>query len=158
LPEGEKERGPRMTAGLKGVSRREELAKYIVAHENFPKAVVNRMWGQFFGRGFINPIDDFNDNNTPVHPELFGELANRFKHYNYDLKKLVRWITHSDAYHRSYVANKSNDAAEKETQFSRMIMKAMTPEQLLESLLIATKADAAETPEAKRTLRNRWLG
>ena len=64
--------GARPAAGpeAKGVDRREELAKYVVEHEMFPKAIVNRMWGLFFGRGFVNPIDDFNDNNQPSNPEL----------------------------------------------------------------------------------------
>src|SRR5262249_46284242 len=111
----------------------------------------------FFGRGFVNPIDDFNDNNQPSNPELLDELAARFKHYDYDLKKLIRWITHSNAYHLSYVANKTNDKSEHETLFARMNMKALTPEQLFESLMTATRAEQAETAKAKKDLRERWL-
>ena len=33
------------------------------------------MWGTFFGKGFVNPIDDFNDQNQPSNPELLNELA-----------------------------------------------------------------------------------
>src|SRR5205807_10290266 len=136
LPSGGKERGPRLDPARKGLARREELANHVIDHEMFPRAIVNRMWGLFFGRGFVNPIDDFNDNNQPSHPELLTELASRFKHYNYDQKKLIRWITHSNAYHLSYVANKTNDKVEQETQFARMNMKAMSPEQLFESLMV----------------------
>ena len=50
-----------MDENLYGVARREALAKFLIAQDNFPKAVVNRMWGLFFGKGFVNPIDDFND-------------------------------------------------------------------------------------------------
>jgi hypothetical protein len=157
LPPSGKERGPRMAAKLKGIARREALAQYIIDHDMFPTAQVNRVWGLFFGRGFVNPIDDFNDNNQPSHPELLKELADRFKHYNYDQKKLIRWITHSNAYHLSYVANKTNDKVEQETQFARMNMKAMSPEQLFESLMVATRADQAETKEAKAKLRADWL-
>src|SRR5579872_6973752 len=49
LPSGEGKRGERMPAGTKGAARREKLAEYLVAHENFPKAIVNRMWGVFSG-------------------------------------------------------------------------------------------------------------
>jgi hypothetical protein len=155
-PEG-KERGPRLDPNKKGLERRQELAKLLVEHEQFPKAMVNRMWGLFFGRGFVNPIDDFNDNNTAVHPELLNELAARFKHYNFDQKRLIRWITHSNAYHLSYVANKTNDKPEHETQFSRMIMKALSPEQLFESLMTATRAEQADSAAKKKELRDKWL-
>src|SRR4029079_19530897 len=33
-----------------GKSRREVLADYVIAHDNFGKAFVNRMWAHFFGR------------------------------------------------------------------------------------------------------------
>jgi hypothetical protein len=160
LPAGGKERGPRLDPKYKGVARREQLALYLVDHEMFPRAIVNRMWGLFLGRGFVNPTDDFNDNNKPTkeNGELLDEVAARFKHYNYDLKKLIRWITHSRAYHLSYVANPSNDKVEQEQLFSRMIMKAMTPEQLFESLMVATKAEAAENAKGKKALRDKWLG
>lgn len=153
------ERGIKLDAEkFKGHQRREELARLLVAHEQFPRAIVNRMWGLFFGRGFVNPIDDFNDNTPPSHPELLAALADRFKHYNYDLKKLIRWITHSNAYHLSYVANRSNDKPEHETQFSRMVMKALTPEQLFESLMTATARDRGMKPADKKQLADQWLG
>ncbi|HZY83759.1 MAG TPA: DUF1549 domain-containing protein, partial [Gemmataceae bacterium] len=139
LPSGEGKRGERMPAGTKGAARREKLAEYLVAHENFPKAIVNRMWGVFFGRGFVNPVDDFNDNNQPSNPELLNELAARYKHYNYDQKKLIRWICNSNAYHLSCVANRTNDKQEQEALFGRMVLKAMSPEQLFESLIVATR-------------------
>lgn len=152
LPHGEEERGKKMNIEAKGEGRRAELADALIEHPNFPKALVNRMWGMFFGKGIINPIDDFNDNNQPTHPELFDELSARFKHYNYDLKKLIRWMTHSKAYHLAAVANETNDKPEKEVLFSRMLMKSMTPEQLYKSLEVATTGGNGT---AER--RNRWL-
>src|SRR5262249_29488760 len=138
-------------------ARREQLARFVIDHDNFPRAVVNRMWGIFFGRGFVNPVDDFNENNQPSNPELLTELAGRLKHYNYDLKKLIRWICHSKAYNLSCVANKTNDKPEHEVLFSRMLLKSMSPEQLFESLMVATRAEAAESKAAKKDLKTRWL-
>src|SRR5262249_2044763 len=71
--------------------------------------------------------------------------------------KLIRWMTHAKAYHLSYVANPTNDKVEQEPLFSRMIMKAMTPEQLFESLMVATRAEQAENAAGKKALRDRWL-
>lgn len=157
LPIGEEKRGQRLPPGTAGRERRLELANYLIEHENFPKAIVNRTWGMFFGRGFINPIDDFNDQNQPSNPELMMELSKQFKHYGYDVKKLIRWICNSHAYQLSPVANVTNDKPEHEVFFSRMLMKSMTPEQLFESMMVATNSDDM-TSEERKKLRDEWLG
>jgi hypothetical protein len=142
----------------KDANRRAELARLVVESPNFPKATVNRMWSVFFGKGFCNPIDDFNEQNAVSNPELLAEVGEKFKHYNFDMKKLIRWIAHSNAYHLSYVANNTNDKPEHETLFSRMLMKSMTPEQLFESLMLATNSEAAESKDGKKQLKDKWLG
>jgi len=161
LPSGDASRGRRLPLPRvlkeQGKNRRDYLAEFILEHENFPKAIVNRMWGVFFGRGFTNPVDDFNDNNPPSNPELLNELAARFKNYDYDLKKLIRWICNSNAYHLSCVANKTNDKPELEALFSRMIMKSMSPEQLFESLWVATTPDGLDVKTDKKAQREKWL-
>jgi hypothetical protein len=158
LPSGSEERGKRLDPSLAGLARRESLTDYLIDHEQFAKAIVNRMWGVFLGRGFVNPVDDFNDNNQPANPELLNEIASRFKHYDYDLKKLIRWICNSEAYHLSCVANSTNDKPEHEALFSRSLLKSMTPEQLFESLMVATRSATAEKEDSKKTAREAWLG
>jgi hypothetical protein len=158
LTYGEKnEKRLRLPADMGEKTRREYLAEYLIAHENFPRAIVNRMWSVFFGRGFTNPVDDFHDQNTPSNPELLNELSYRFKHYNYDLKRLIRWMCNSNAYNLSHVTNATNDKPENEQLFSRMVVKSMSPEQLFESLMVATQAEAAETKDGKKALRKKWL-
>jgi hypothetical protein len=159
LPSNSEEKhGAALPADAQGRQRREMLAEFILNHPQFPKAIVNRIWGVFFGRGFVNPIDDFNDQNQPSNPELLDDLAARFKHYNYDFKKLIRWICNSNPYNLSYVANRTNDKPEHEALFSRMVMKAMSPEQLFESIVTAAKLEAAESKDGKKRLRDQWLG
>jgi hypothetical protein len=138
-------------------NRRQELAKLITNNKSFPKAYVNRMWAHFFGRGFTMPIDDFGPENEPSHPELLDELAESFAHYGFDPRRLIRWICNSEAYNLSSVANRSNEKAETEPFFSRMLLKAMTPEELFESLIVATKAEMFESKENRKKLREDWL-
>jgi hypothetical protein len=157
LASGEEKRGARLASGKVGTDRRVELARYVVNHDMFAKAGANRMWGVFFGRGFSNPVDDFNDNNPPSNPELLETLAAAYKNYGYDQKKLIRWMCNSHAYNLSVVANKTNDKVEKEALFSRMIVKSMSPEQLFESLTVATKAESGASKETKVANRDRWL-
>jgi Protein of unknown function (DUF1549)/Protein of unknown function (DUF1553) len=162
LPSGPQKKAHKLSADEKrrdaqGIKRREELADALIEHDQFPKAVVNRYWGVFFGRGFVNPIDDFNDQNPPSNPELLNEVAAKFKHYGYDLKSLIRWICNSEAYQLSCVANKTNDKPEHEALFSRMMLKSMSPEQLYESLMVATNKIAVQTKEEKKDSRTAWL-
>jgi hypothetical protein len=143
---------PAAKTPINGLARREELAQRIIEHPNFPRAIVNRMWAHFMGRGFTQPFDDFNEQNQVSMPELLDELAASYKHYAYDQKMLIRWICNSRAYNLSCVANKSNDKEDAEKLFSRMLLKVQSPEQLFESLMLATNADAPD----KKALREQW--
>jgi hypothetical protein len=138
--------------------RRRALADYVVKSEQFPKAYVNRMWAHFFGRGMNAPgaFDDFGEDNPVTHPELLDYLAGEFRNYGFNPRALIRWVCNSDAYGLSSQASRSNKA-EADPFFSRMLLKSMSPEQLFESLLIATQAESAKTKDAKDQLRDRWL-
>jgi hypothetical protein len=136
-----------------GGNRRQDLAKFVTGHRNFARAYMNRMWGHFFGRGFTNPIDDFGPDNEPSHPELLDKLGVEFAHYGYDPRRLIRWICNSEAYNLTSVANKTNDTADAEPFFSRMLLKALSPEQLFESLMTATQAEMFEGRENRKKIR-----
>ena len=142
----------------KDVNRREALGDFITepSNDSFAKAYVNRMWGHFFGRGFVQPVDDFGTHNPPSHPDLLEKLAQQFKESGYDTKALIRWIMNSEAYHLSSASTKDNE--KDETLFSHMNLKPMTPEQLFDSLIVATAAHKAGGGEDQSKRRDQWLG
>ena len=109
------------------------------------------MWGHFFGKGFVSPVDDFGTHNLPSHPELLDKLAQQFKDSGYDTKALIRWIMNSDAYNLTSAATKDNE--KDETLFSHMNLKPMTPEQLFDSLMVATQAKVAHSKDSRIELR-----
>jgi hypothetical protein len=113
------------------------------------------MWGHFMGRGFVHPVDDFGAHNPASHPELLDELAQEFMDSGFDAKALIRWITSSRAYHLSSTMTRGNE--KDETLFSHMALKPMTPEQLFDSLLIATSAHKTADGEADDRKRDEWL-
>ena len=92
------------------VDPRSELAAWITdpMQSDFSEAIVNRIWGQFFGRGIVDPVDDFKLANPATHPMLLAVLAKDFQEYGYDLKHLMRRITRSQTYQLSSVPNVSN--------------------------------------------------
>ena len=87
---------------------RMELAKWVTLHPYFAEAAVNRMWGYFFGRGIVDPVDDFRVANPPTHPELLEALARDFREHGHDLKHLIRRIVTSRTYQLSSKPTESN--------------------------------------------------
>jgi hypothetical protein len=143
LPEWELLREPKFLGGkaLKTSaeqSLRKQLADWMVSKENpfFARAMVNRMWGHFFGRGLVHPVDDMHEGNPPSHPELLEAMVEQFKASEFDLKHLCRAICLSATYQQTSKPLPGN--AKEDTLFSRMPIKVLTPEQLFDSLVIAT--------------------
>jgi hypothetical protein len=139
------------------MNRREALAKFITTSPDFGKAYVNRMWEHFMGKSFTKQaVDDFGSHNEPSYPELLNRLAEDWtKNYQHNPKDLIRWICNSRPYGLSSVANKTNDKPEDEVFFARMLLKAMTPEQLFESIMTATQPKVGKSDQM--AMREAWL-
>jgi hypothetical protein len=149
--------GTKMPAKIEG-TRRQQLARQVIASPYFSKAFVNRMWGHFMGRGFTKDVDDFGEHSRISHPELLDKLATDWaSKFNYNPKDLIRWICNNKAYGLDSKANATNDKSDAEEFFSRMLLKSLTPEQLFESLMTATDAKDGQNREKRRDLREQWM-
>ena len=124
----------------KGMDPRMELAERIVAHPFFAEAAVNRTWSYFFGKGLVNPVDDFRTTNPPTHPDLLQALAADFRESGYDLKHLIRTIVNSRTYQLSNRPNASN--VTDETNYSRTMARPLDAEVLLDAV-----SDVVDIPE-----------
>jgi hypothetical protein len=151
--------GSRIPKSTGEKTRREILAQFVTSHKNFSRAYVNRMWAHFLGRGMnIKPaFDDFGEHNEVVHEELLNDLGDHFTKANYNPRTLIRWICNSEAYQLRAVANKTNDQPEMEPYASRMMLKSMSPEQLLESLIVATRPGVANNEKELTKFREDWM-
>jgi hypothetical protein len=143
------------------VNRREELAKFMENSEYLDQAIVNRMWAHFLGYGFTKPIDDLGPHNPPMHPELLASLGEDFRKKSYDLKQLIVWITMSKPYQlssRTTKENASDDPTQGERpEFSHFYTRQMSPEQLYQSLTVATQAGRRGNLEEQQRRRDEWL-
>lgn len=119
-------------------NRRKALASWIVADENpwFAEAIVNRMWSHFLGRGFVEPVDDFRPSNPAVMPEILKVMAVDFKAHNYNVKRLIRQICATQAYQLS--ASSMGKPGQGNLYWADYRLKAMEPDQLMDSLVQAT--------------------
>jgi hypothetical protein len=115
-------------------TRRAQLAVWVSSRENpyLARAVVNRAWGQMFGRGLVEPVDDLGPHNPPSHPELLDELTRSFIRSGYDLRQLFRILANTQAYQRT--SRWDNGRPPPADTFARMLIKPLSAEQLYLSL------------------------
>ncbi len=125
--------GPLANMGDK-TDPRFELADWLVNPRNpfFARAAVNRVWAVYFGRGFVEPVDDFRVSNPIVNEPLLQALAADFVGQGYDLKKLMRTIMNSRLYQLSSTPGPFNLADTK--NFSRSYRRRLPAEALLDAV------------------------
>ena len=123
----------------KSLTPRQALAGWITRGDNpwFARAAVNRLWHAFLGVGLVDPVDGLgSEDNPPSHPELLNELARQLVAHEFDLKYLLRAITGSRTYQRS--GRQTHPGQAEPRRFARAAGRALTPEQLYDSLVLAT--------------------
>ncbi len=115
---------------------RKELARWMTSNPYFAEATVNRIWGQFFGRGIVDPVDDFRSTNPPTHPELLAALSADFREHGYDLRRLMKTIVMSRTYQLSRESNATN--RDDIVNYSRALPRPLDAEVLLDALVDTT--------------------
>jgi hypothetical protein len=127
------------TVALKpGDDPRLEVWKWMVGPDNpyFARSIVNRVWGYYFGKGLIDPVDALSAGNPPSHPEVLDELVNDFVKHKYDLRHLHRRILNTVTYQRSWETNASN--AKDERNYSHRLLRRMSAEQVVDAVAQVT--------------------
>jgi hypothetical protein len=113
---------------------RQALVSWVSDPANpfFAKALVNRYWKHFFGRGLVDPEDDMRVTNPASNPELLDRLAQDFIDHQFDLKHLVRTITNSQVYQLTAEPNEWN--RDDKQNFSRFYPRRLNAEVLLDAI------------------------
>lgn len=137
------------------VDPRQKLADWFAEPDNpfFAKALVNRYWKHFFGRGLVDPEDDMRVTNPAVNPALLDALAKSFIETKFDLKQLVRTICTSQVYGLSAEPNNYNQTDKQ--NFSRYYPKRLNAEVLLDAIdsLTASQSRFAGVPVGTRAVQ-----
>jgi len=130
-------------------SRKEKAAHWLTSPENpfFAKAVLNRVWTQFFSRGFYNPVDDLRLDKPPSHPALFQALERELVARKFDLRWLIREIVLSETYQR----DSSGEVADAKGGYDRFRLRPLTAEEMVAALKAATGFDAAAAANPGKT-------
>jgi hypothetical protein len=113
--------------------RRAYFADWLAAPDNpyFAKALVNRVWRNFLGRGLVEAEDDLRATNPPTNEELFDALAKDFVGHKYDVRHLIRTVMNSATYQRSARPLSGN---EKDDRFySHYLIRRLPAEVILDA-------------------------
>ena len=79
-------------ARIPTVDRREHSAHWTTSPENtlFARAIVNRVWANYFGRGLVHPMDDLRFTNPASNEPLLASVTADFVSNGFDLRWLMR--------------------------------------------------------------------
>jgi len=139
-------------AGPEDAARREAFARWLTSAENplFARAIANRIWSYFFGRGIIEPVDDIRSSNPPLNPELLDALTEALVESGFDLQRLMRLICDSQTYQRSVETNRWNE--DDVENFARALPRRLSAEQLFDAIALAAGTQPAfeNLPEGLR--------
>lgn len=111
----------------------------------YGKALVNRVWAHYFGRGIIDPPDHLSPFNPPTHPELLAELSADFVKHGYDLKHLHRRILTSRTYQQSAQTNASSK--HDQANYASFSIRRLSAEVMVDAVNHATLGKETFPPE-----------
>ena len=116
------------------VDRRTRLVEWLAKPDNpyLARIEVNRIWGELFARGIVDPVDDFRDSNPPSNSELLDWLTDQFVKSGFDRKQMIRLMLNSRTYQASYRTSDSN--RDDVLYFSHQEPRLLSAEQLLDAI------------------------
>lgn len=130
---------------------RQELARLVTDPRNryFSRNIVNRVWAELLGRGFVNPVDDFKDDNPPSHPKTLDYLADEFVASGYDFRFLVKTIVSTGTYALGHLPPSvpGPDRLKAEQEFTALKVRRMFSEALFDSIVSAGHLFQYKHPE-----------
>jgi hypothetical protein len=135
------------------IDRRLAVADWLTSPDNpyFTRAIVNRVWANFFGVGLVESVDDLRLTNPASNEELLSAAAQFLVEQKYDLKELMRAILQSETYQRASEALPENKADER--FYSRYYPKRLKAEVLLDAIAQVTAVPTdfkAGSPDSRK--------
>jgi hypothetical protein len=146
--------GPALTVG-EDDDPRQSLVDWMASPDNpfFARALANRLWGHFLGRGLVEPLDDIRVTNPPSNPELLDALARDFIKHKFDVKHLIRTIMNSSTYQLASEPTPGN--VQDQQNYARAYPKRLQAEVMLDAICATTGAVEAFNglPAGTRTIQ-----
>jgi len=130
---------PKHPIAFRDGSGRIDLARAIASPSNpmTARVLVNRVWQQHFGTGFVSSPDDLGNQSAPPNdPELLDYLSSRFIDEGWSVKKLQRLIMLSSVYQEASAANPQYAEADPDNKLQwRYNVRQLDFEEMHDSIL-----------------------
>lgn len=140
--------------GIAPEDRKKAFAAWVSSKENpyFTKVIVNRLWAEVFGRGIVDPLDDWSETTRISHPELLDLLCRVMQATDYDVQQFMRVLYHTRLFESASAIEAP--ARGRSYDFRGPILRRMSAEELYDSFVTLEHGnqDASTNPALKR----RW--
>jgi len=132
-------------------NRRDALADWMTSTENplFARAIVNRVWKKFFGRGLVADEDDIKATAPPWDSDLLAWLEADFKAHGFDMRHLITTIATSAVYARSSGPLPGNRS-------DTLYLSRFVPRRLPAEVLLDVLSQVTEVPTAFSGFPEKW--
>ena len=134
--------------------RRKAFADWITSSNNplFTKVIVNRLWAEVFGRGIVDPLDDWSDTTRISHPKLLDYLCRVMMEVDYDVQEFMRILYHTSLF--ATAASSEEAGMGREYDFRGPVLRRMSAEEVHDSFLTLRHGNQDDT--RNRELQYRW--
>ena len=133
---------------------RKALADWITSSNNplFTKVIVNRLWAEVFGRGIVDPLDDWSDTTRISHPELLDYLCRVMAEVDYDVQQFMRILYNTRLF--ATAAADEEAGMGREYDFRGPVLRRMSAEEVHDSFLTLRHGNQDEV--RNKELQYRW--
>lgn len=120
--------------GAREIDSRAALAEWMTSAKNprFAAVIANRMWARTFGRGLVEPIDDWKQDTAAVHPELLEAIEKLMVDLDFDLRQFERVLLRTRLFQREATGPGDEGAT---FVFRGPLLRRLGAEQIWDSLL-----------------------
>ena len=138
-----------------GESKVHMYGEWMTNSENprFTKVIANRMWKKVFGRGLVEPVDDWRDDTVASIPELLELLEKLMVRVDFDLREFQRILFQVKAFEHAAPAYIPN--IETPYYFEAPILERMSAEQIWDSLVALSIPDSDERKQNAKVIDQR---
>ena len=138
-----------------GESKVHAYGKWMIDPENprFTKVIANRMWTKVFGRGLVEPVDDWRDNTKASIPALLEHLEKLMVQVDYDLSEFQRILFQVTAFENSSPSFAPN--VETPYYFEAPLLERMSAEQIWDSFVSLSIPDSDERKQHSEAINQR---
>lgn len=135
-------------------THKKAFADWVTTSENpyFTKVIVNRLWAEAFGKGIVEPLDNWSETTTVSNPELLDYLTQVMIATKYDIREFMR-VLYNTRLFESAVA-KVEDNRGDNCDFKGPVLRRMKAEEFHDSLLTIQHGNQDST--VNHQLKSKW--